>query len=91
MYLEDVEPVLSEGMDFLRDEGTPIGCYVNRYMRVLGCGRRAGGEILRTELVAEPGRARALGRVTPDACQDFWRSDEISVDARPIGQASTLP
>ena len=36
MYLEDVEPVLQEGMDFLRDEGTPIGCYANRYMRVLG-------------------------------------------------------
>ena len=35
MYLEDVEPVLKEGMDFLRDEGTPIGCYANRYMRVL--------------------------------------------------------
>jgi aldoxime dehydratase len=36
MYLEDVEPVLREGMAFLRDEGTPIGCYANRYMRVLG-------------------------------------------------------
>jgi aldoxime dehydratase len=36
MYLEDVEPVLREGMDFLRDEGAPIGCYANRYMRVLG-------------------------------------------------------
>ena len=36
MYLEDVEPVLREGMDFLRDEGTSIGCYCNRYMRVLG-------------------------------------------------------
>src|SRR5271169_5220939 len=36
MYLEDVEPVLREGMDFLRDEGIAIGCYANRYMRVLG-------------------------------------------------------
>ncbi|HLZ06798.1 MAG TPA: phenylacetaldoxime dehydratase family protein [Bradyrhizobium sp.] len=36
MYLEDVEPVLREGMDFLRDEGAAIGCYANRYMRVLG-------------------------------------------------------
>jgi aldoxime dehydratase len=35
MYLDDVEPVLREGMDFLRDEGVPIGCYANRYMRVL--------------------------------------------------------
>jgi len=35
MYLDDVEPVLKEGMDFLRDEGLPIGCYANRYMRVL--------------------------------------------------------
>lgn len=29
MYLEDVEPVLREGMDFLRDQGTSIGCYAN--------------------------------------------------------------
>ena len=36
MYLDDVEPVLREGMDFLRDAGIPIGCYANRYMRVLG-------------------------------------------------------
>ncbi|OAF17494.1 phenylacetaldoxime dehydratase [Bradyrhizobium centrolobii] len=36
LYLDDVEPVLREGMDFLRDDGLAIGCYVNRYMRVLG-------------------------------------------------------
>jgi aldoxime dehydratase len=35
MYIEDVEPVLREGMDFLRDEGLSIGCYANRYMTVL--------------------------------------------------------
>jgi aldoxime dehydratase len=35
MYLDDVEPVLREGMDFLRDEGLGIGCYANRYMHVL--------------------------------------------------------
>jgi len=35
MYLEDVEPVLREGMAFLRDEGLAIGCFANRYMTVL--------------------------------------------------------
>ena len=35
MYLEDVEPVLRRGMDFLRDEGLAIGCYANRYMHVI--------------------------------------------------------
>jgi aldoxime dehydratase len=35
MYLEDIEPVLKEGMDFLRDEGLSIGCYANRYVNVL--------------------------------------------------------
>jgi aldoxime dehydratase len=35
MYLEDVEPVLREGMDFLRDHGRSIGCYANRYMTVV--------------------------------------------------------
>jgi hypothetical protein len=36
MYLGDVEPVLREGMDFLRDQGRSIGCYANRYMTVIG-------------------------------------------------------
>ena len=35
MYLEEVEPALRAGMDFLRDEGLAIGCYANRYARVL--------------------------------------------------------
>ncbi|GLY39853.1 phenylacetaldoxime dehydratase [Amycolatopsis sp. NBRC 101858] len=35
MYLEEVEPVLRAGMDFLRDHGGAIGCYANRYLRVL--------------------------------------------------------
>jgi len=35
MYLRDGEPVLRQGMDFLRDEGMTIGCYANRYMTVL--------------------------------------------------------
>lgn len=40
LYLDDVEPVLREGMDFLRDQGLGIGCYANRYMRVLGADGR---------------------------------------------------
>ena len=39
MYLEDVEPVLRAGMEFLRDEGRGIGCYSNRYLTVLRDGR----------------------------------------------------
>ncbi len=35
MYLQDVEPVLRQGMDFLRDDGLSVGCFANRYMRVL--------------------------------------------------------
>ncbi|MCK1402470.1 phenylacetaldoxime dehydratase family protein [Bradyrhizobium sp. 4] len=38
LYLDDVEPVLREGMDFLRNDGLGIGCYANRYMRVLAAG-----------------------------------------------------
>ena len=41
MYLGDVEPVLREGMDFLRDQGRSIGCYANRYMTVVGPDRVA--------------------------------------------------
>ena len=32
IYLREVEPVLREGMDFLRDHGPDIGCFTNRYM-----------------------------------------------------------
>lgn len=42
MYLEDVEPVLREGMEFLRDQGRAIGCIANRYMTVL----RADGKAI---------------------------------------------
>jgi aldoxime dehydratase len=35
LYLEEMEPVLREGMDFLRDQGLAIGCYSNRYMHHL--------------------------------------------------------
>lgn len=35
LYLSDMEPVLRQGMDFLRDSGKSIGCYTNRYMRHL--------------------------------------------------------
>jgi len=36
MYLEDVEPVLRAGMNFLRDDGLSCGCFANRYMTVIG-------------------------------------------------------
>jgi aldoxime dehydratase len=39
MYLNDVEPVLRAGMDFLRTEGRGIGCYANRYLTVVQDGR----------------------------------------------------
>jgi aldoxime dehydratase len=35
MYLEQVEPLLRAGMEFLRDQGRSVGCYANRYMQVL--------------------------------------------------------
>jgi len=39
MYLNDVEPVLRAGMEFLRTEGREIGCYSNRYVTVVEDGR----------------------------------------------------
>lgn len=33
LYLSEIEPVLREGMDFLRDHGAEVGCYSNRYVR----------------------------------------------------------
>jgi aldoxime dehydratase len=39
LYLNDVEPVLRAGMDFLRDEGREVGCYSNRHLTVVEDGR----------------------------------------------------
>ena len=33
LYLDEVEPALCEGMDFLTQQGASVGCYSNRYMR----------------------------------------------------------
>lgn len=33
LYLEEIEPTLRAGMDFLRDQGASVGCYSNRYVR----------------------------------------------------------
>lgn len=31
-WFEDIEPVLHEGMNYLRDDGLESGCYCNRYL-----------------------------------------------------------
>ncbi|MCY0386991.1 phenylacetaldoxime dehydratase family protein [Robbsia sp. Bb-Pol-6] len=33
LYCDNIAPVLRAGMDFLRDAGTSVGCYANRYMQ----------------------------------------------------------
>ncbi len=35
LYLDDIEPTLRAGMDYLRDHGREAGCYVNRYVRLI--------------------------------------------------------
>ena len=35
MYIEDVEPVLRAGMNFLRDDGLQVGCFANRYVTLV--------------------------------------------------------
>jgi len=35
LYVDDIKPVLERGMDFLRDDGLGVGCYVMRMVRVL--------------------------------------------------------
>ena len=71
MYLDDVEPVLREGMDFLRDEGLAIGCYANRYMQVLDRLTASRARSPMAELVEEPRRAGALGGIASDPCAGF--------------------
>ncbi|MBK5006680.1 aliphatic aldoxime dehydratase [Pseudomonas sp. S32] len=33
LYLDEILPTLQAGMDFLRDQGAPLGCYSNRFVR----------------------------------------------------------
>ena len=35
LYLEQIEPTLRKGMEFLRHDGLNVGCYSNRYLRHL--------------------------------------------------------
>lgn len=35
LYLDEIEPTLRDGMDFLRDNGKPLGCYSNRYVQYI--------------------------------------------------------
>ncbi|WP_027929242.1 aliphatic aldoxime dehydratase [Amycolatopsis thermoflava] len=35
LYLDEIEPVLRAGMDFVRDHGQDVGCYSNRYVRYI--------------------------------------------------------
>ncbi len=35
LYLDEIEPTLRDGMNFLRDNGQAVGCYSNRYVRYI--------------------------------------------------------
>ena len=41
VYLEDIEPTLRAGMDFLRDQGAEVGCYSNRYVQHIDANGRS--------------------------------------------------
>ena len=90
MYLDDVEPVLREGMDFLRDEGRSIGCYANRYMTVVGSD---GAPTEKSYGMSWWKSLSALERWSeshPTHVQDLRRRHEISVDARAGRKAAAL-
>lgn len=36
VYAKEMEPALRAGMDYLRDQGVPVGCYSNRYLQRRG-------------------------------------------------------
>ena len=89
MYLDDVQPVLREGMDFLRDQGLSVGCFANRYTMVLDDNGRPTEKSYGMSWWKS---LAALERVSiaSDPRADFRRGDEISLDARPVGEASAL-
>lgn len=42
LYLETMHPVLTKGMDFLRDHGDEVGCYSCRFMEIVDGKHKAG-------------------------------------------------
>jgi aldoxime dehydratase len=90
MSLDDVEPDLREGMEFLRDDGRSIGCYANRLYERRCTRRRDHRKILRHELVEESRGTGTLGRIAPDPCRDFWRRHEVSLDPGARRQIAAL-
>ncbi len=90
LYLDDVEPVLREGMDFLRDDGLGIGCYANRYMRVVAVdgsvSEKSYGQSWWKSLAALERWAESH----PTHVRIFGARDEVSIDARAVGKAAAL-
>jgi len=68
MYLDDVEPVLREGMDFLRDDGRAIGCYANRYMNVVAADGTATEKSYGMSWWEKPSRAERWAECNPTMC-----------------------
>ena len=97
MYLDDVEPVLRAGMEFLRDDGLAIGCFANRYMTVLDQSGRPTEKSYGMSWWTSSRCARALGRVASDPRQHFRRGNEVpfgvgtSREAPPLSRSDRSP
>ena len=90
MYLDDVEPVLRAGMDFLRDEGLSIGCFANRYMTVLDRAGQPTEKSLRHELVESLAALERWAESHPTHVEYFRRRDEVSFQPGSRRQAPAL-
>ena len=90
MYLEDVEPVLREGMEFLRDEGLAIGCFANRYMTVLDGDGRPTEKSYGMSWWKSLATLERSAEFAPNSRAHFRCGNEISVDTRPGCKAPAL-
>ena len=90
MYLDDLEPVLRAGMEFLRDDGLAIGCFANRYMTVLDRDGRATEKSYGMSWWKSLAALERWAEFSSDTRSHIRRRNEVSFEPRSRGQASAL-
>ena len=70
-FLNEIEPTLRAGMDFLRDDGRAIGCFANRYLDIVDEQERFVEKRSAISLWNDLAVTGGTGEVTPDARDDL--------------------
>ena len=91
MYLTDIEPVLRQGMEYLRDDGLQIGCFANRYVRVLDAAGQPTEKSYGVSWWRGLSQLERWAEFASDASRNFRRREcKVPPAARTSGEATTL-